>query len=372
MMNKTKAIINKLNIEEGLKIIAHKVIDSERIDIDEALFLYEEAELSFVAMLANIVRERINGDFTYFNRNIHIEPSNKCIFNCRFCSYSEFASGHGWEMSHDDIIDIVKSLDDSITEIHMVGSVHPERDIHFYEKIISDIKKISPKIHLKAFTAVELDYLFSKAELSNDDGFKLLKNSGLDSMPGGGAEIFDEDIRKQLCEKKSDSKKWLEIHKAAHKAGIHTNATMLYGHIENYSHRIDHLNRLRQLQDETSMFNVFIPLKFRNTNNELSGIKEISMTEDLKNYAVSRIFLDNFNHIKAYWPMIGKEIAQLSLSFGVDDLDGTINDSTKIYSMAGADDKNPAMTMKDMIMLIKDVNRTPVERDSLYNRLKEY
>jgi aminodeoxyfutalosine synthase len=238
--------------------------------------------------------------------------------------------------------------------------------------MIAEIKKIRPDLHVKAFTAVELEYMIKKAKVSLEEGLKTLKEYGLDSIPGGGAEIFHEEIRKQVCDEKASTNMWLEIHEAAHKQGIPSNATILYGHIENYFHRIDHLSRLRNLQDKTGGFNTFIPLKFRKENNTLSHIGEVSQIEDLRNFAVSRIFLDNFPHIKAYWPMLGKQLAQLSLSFGVDDIDGTIDDSTKIYSMAGATDKNPKMSTEELVNLIKQVNRIPIERDTLYNIIKNY
>jgi aminodeoxyfutalosine synthase len=238
--------------------------------------------------------------------------------------------------------------------------------------MIREIKKIIPEIHVKAFTAVELDFMIKKARLSIKEGLIKLKEYGLDSIPGGGAEIFNEKIRAEVCDEKSSSELWLNIHKTAHQVGIPSNATILYGHIESYADRINHMSRLRDLQDETGGFNTYIPLKFRKENNRLSYIGEVNTIEDLKNYAVSRIFLDNFDHIKAYWPMIGKATAQLSLSYGVDDIDGTIDDSTKIYSMAGAEDTSPTMSSEELIALIKEVKRIPVERDTVYNVVKEY
>jgi aminodeoxyfutalosine synthase len=245
-------------------------------------------------------------------------------------------------------------------------------NLEFFGELLRSIKAHRPDLHIKAFTAVELDYMFRKAKLSVEDGLKFLKDAGLNSMPGGGAEIFDAEIRQQICADKVDAEGWLTIHETAHKLGMHTNATMLYGHIENYRHRIDHMSRLRALQDKTGGFNTFIPLKFRNQNNDMSTVPESSIVEDMKMYAVARIYLDNFPHLKAYWPMLGRQNAQLSLSFGVDDLDGTIDDSTKIYSMAGAEEQTPAMTTEQLVTLIKQAGRKPVERDTLYNVIRDY
>jgi len=362
-------LIQKSSISDDLKIIADKIYSSQRINSEEGLLLYKKADLSLLSLLSDHIRKKKNGDNTYFIKNIHIEPTNICVYKCRFCSYSRKAGEQGsWEMSIDEISEKIKAaLEKNISEIHIVGGVHPERDLEYYTALISEVRKIAPKTHIKAFTAIELDYMFLKSGKSYKEGFEILKSVGLNSIPGGGAEIFSEEIRKQVCGNKSTGDTWLKIHEAAHECGIPSNSTMLYGHIENYSHRIDHLNKLRELQDKTKMFNAFIPLKYRNKNNELNMLNETSVTEDLRNYAVCRIFLDNFPHIKAYWPMIGKATTQLSLSFGVDDIDGTIEDSTKIYSMAGVEDKNPVLTKAEMIELIKDAKRIPVERDSLYN-----
>ncbi|MBN2756586.1 MAG: aminofutalosine synthase MqnE [Bacteroidales bacterium] len=357
-----------------LKDIAKKVINNDRITVEEGIILYEKGELGFLGTLANIVRERKHGHNTYFNRNFHIEPTNICIYNCKFCSYvRKIGDVDAWEYSLEQIIDIAKKYkEQAVTEVHIVGGVHPKRDLHYYGNMIQEIKKVLPDIHVKAFTAVELDFMIKKAKMSIKDGLIKLKEYGLDSIPGGGAEIFNPEIRKQVCDEKSSTEMWLNIHKTAHQVGIPSNATILYGHIESYADRIDHMNKLRDLQDETNGFNTYIPLKFRKANNNLSYIGEVSTIEDLKNYAVSRIFLDNFDHIKAYWPMIGKETAQIALSFGVDDIDGTIDDTTKIYSMAGVEDKTPTMTSQELVNLIKEVNRIPIERDTLYNVVNDF
>jgi len=376
--NKEDELIEVINsFEEGkhFNTIAKKVIAGERITDEEGLLLFEKASLGLAATLANYIREKKHGDITYFNRNFHIEPTNVCVFSCKFCSYSRLYAhrDEGWQLSMEQMMDIVKSYDGKpVTEVHIVGGVHPKMDLNFFCDFISQIKQHRPDLHIKGFTAVELDYMFKKAKLSTEEGMQKLKDSGLQSLPGGGAEIFDETIRQQISADKVDAEGWLKIHEAAHNLGMHTNATMLYGHIENYSHRIDHMSRLRNLQDKTHGFNTFIPLKFRNKNNDMSNVPESSVTEDMKMYAVARIYMDNFPHLKAYWPMLGRQNAQLALSFGVNDIDGTIDDSTKIYSMAGSEEQTPSMTTQELVMLIKQAKRKPVERDTLYNVVVDY
>jgi aminodeoxyfutalosine synthase len=368
---------NHTVIQNQLELIAEKVYSGKRLSAEEGVFLFENADLGFLGTLANYVREKKNGNYVFFNRNFHIEPTNYCVFDCKFCSYSRKLRERGdlqaWEMTEEQIYDIVKKYDNQpVTEVHIVGGVHPKMGLHYFARLIKNIKQIRPDIHVKAFTAVELEYMCRKAKVSYEEGLKILKEHGQDSLPGGGAEIFDEQIRNEICADKCTTSQWLEIHETAHKLGMPSNATMLYGHIEKYHHRIDHMERLRSLQDKTGGFNTFIPLKFRNQENEMSHIAETTVVEDLKNYAVSRIFMDNFNHIKAYWPMIGRHVAQMSLDFGVDDIDGTIDDSTKIYSMAGSEEQSPSLSTQDLVALIKGANRHPVERDTVYNIIKDY
>ncbi|MEO7800391.1 MAG: CofH family radical SAM protein, partial [Ginsengibacter sp.] len=311
-----------------LNSIAENVYAAQRITDDEALFLFEHASLSFAGKLANYIREKKHGDKTFFNRNFHIEPTNVCVFACKFCSYSRLYAhrDEGWELSLQQMLDIVKSYDGKpVTEVHIVGGVHPKMNLEFFCTLVKNIKIHRPDLHIKGFTPVELDYMFRKAKVSVKEGLQMMKDAGLDSLPGGGAEIFHPEIRQQICDDKVDAEGWLNIHETAHNLGMHTNATMLYGHIENYHHRVDHMGRLRALQDKTGGFNTFIPLKFRNKDNEMSNVPESSVVEDMKMYAVARIYLDNFAHIKSYWPMLGRQNAQLSLSFGVDDIDGTID-----------------------------------------------
>jgi aminodeoxyfutalosine synthase len=370
--------INLLAIETmspELKNITEKVFGGKRITDEEGLLLFEKASLPFLGSLANHVREKLHGDKTYFNRNFHIEPTNVCVFSCNFCSYSRLYAhrDEGWELSADDMLNMVKSYDGKpVTEVHVVGGVHPKLNLEFFADVLRKIKAHRAGLHIKGFTAVELDYMFRKAKMNAEQGLKYLKDAGLDSLPGGGAEIFDAEIREKICADKVDADGWLHIHETAHRMGMHTNATILYGHIEKYKHRIDHMRRLRDLQDKTHGFNTFIPLKFRNKDNDMSNVPESTIVEDMKMYAVARIYLDNFPHLKAYWPMLGRQNAQLSLSFGVNDIDGTIDDTTKIYSMAGAEEQKPSMTTAELVTLIKQVKRRPIERDTLYNEIRDY
>ena len=358
-----------------LKQIAQKVMRGERITDEDCLILFNKGELPFVGALANYVREKRHGDKTYFNRNFHIEPTNVCVFSCKFCSYSKLYAKkeEGWELSIDQMLDIVKSYDGKpVTEVHIVGGVHPKMNLNYFIELIQKIQAHRPSLHVKGFTAVELDYMFRKAKVSITEGMQLLKDAGLQSLPGGGAEIFHPDIRSIIAGDKVSGEGWLAIHEAAHALGMHSNATMLYGHIEQYEHRIDHMHKLRALQDKTNGFNTFIPLKFRNENNDMSNVPESTVPEDMRLYAIARIYMDNFAHIKAYWPMLGRQNAQLSLAFGVNDVDGTIDDSTKIYSMAGSEEQSPTMTTEELVTLIKQVKRQPVERDTLYNTINDF
>lgn len=361
--------------DKALVAIAEKVLNNERITNAECLTLFEKGSLGFVGSLANYIRERLHGDKTYFNRNFHIEPTNVCVFSCNFCSYSKLYAHkeEGWELSTEQMLDIVKKYDGQpVTEVHIVGGVHPKMNLEYFADLLRKIKAHRPDLHIKGFTAVELDYMFRKAKMSNAEGMKYLHEAGLDSLPGGGAEIFAPEIREKICADKVDAEGWLAIHEAAHNLGMHSNATMLYGQIEKFEHRIDHMDRLRRLQDKTKGFNTFIPLKFRNMDNDMRDIKESSLVEDMRLYAIARIYMDNFPHLKAYWPMLGRQNAQLSLAFGVNDIDGTIDDTTKIYSMAGAEEQNPAMSTAELVQLIEQAKREPVERDTLYKEIRNY
>jgi len=356
-----------------LNNIFNKTSNDERITTEDALILYNEADLADLAKMANTIREKKFGKQATFIRNFHIEPTNICIYQCKFCSYHRKEGEEGsWILSIDEMVSrALASGTEQMSEVHIVGAVYKDWDIYFYSNLLKRIRQARPNIHIKAFSAVEISYMCDAVGLDLDEGLLLLKESGLDSIPGGGAEIFEPSIRKQICPDKINGEDWLRVHETAHKNGIPTNATMLYGHIENYSHRVEHMQLLRQLQDKTKGFNAFIPLKYRNMHNDLSGIKEVSITDDFKNYAIARIFMDNVPHIKAYWPMLGKENAFLSLHYGVDDLDGTIDDSTKIYEMAGAIAK-PEMSVDNFIEQVKLAGYEPAERDALYGIIQKY
>jgi len=372
--NEIKDIVSRVSVNPDLRKIASKVLENERISCDDALLLYEKADLNFVGMLAHYVKTQKFGDKVFFNKNIHVEPSNVCVHKCKFCSYYREEKSEGsWEYSIDEISESLKKIPQgALTEVHIVGGCHPNRKIDYYCNLLQTVKAILPHVYIKAFTAVEIEYMSHLNGISTEEVLALLKKSGLNAMPGGGAEIFDEKLRAEICPSKTLSQDWLAIHKQAHLLGIETNATILYGHRETFAHRVDHLNRLRTLQDETNGFNAFIPLKYKKENNVLGIERELPWTEDLRNFSITRLFLDNIPHLKVYWPMLGKDFSQITLDYGVDDFDGTINDSTKIYSMAGSVETKPILTQDEMITLIKESNKIPVERDTVYNVIKEY
>ena len=355
------------------KIIENKVKNSERVSTEECLWLYKSAPLDWLQQLADSIRCKKHGDKAFFNRNIHFEPTNKCIYSCKFCSFYRKPNATEEEGAWDySLEDLDKKLEpyaqNDLTEIHITGGVHPDRGIDWAVNLLTFIKNQRPNIHIKAFTAVEVTWMCKVSKVSIEEGLKTLKDAGLGSLPGGGAEIFDPAIRRKIAGGKAPANRWLEVHEAAHKIGIESNATMLYGHIEEYEHRVDHMAQLRDLQDRTGGFNAFIPLRYRNENNKLSYRDEVTGEEDFRNFAVARIFMDNIEHLKAYWVMLGVENAFQSLSYGVDDLDGTVDDSTKIYSMAGSME-HPTLNSEFIIDSIKEKGRIPVERDSLYKEV---
>ena len=338
-----------------------------------------EAPLPELQAASSFVRKNLNGDRIWYNRNFHLEPSNICAHRCKFCSYRrDNASQPGaWSMSLDEVIPYCESkFELGMTEIHIVGSVQPDKPFDYYRQIVSLVHGFAlshgtPErpVTVKAYTAVEIDDMCRYNRLTAEACLQRLQEAGLETMPGGGAEIFAPAVRRQLCPDKCDAERWLDIHRTAHRMGIPTNCTMLFGHIESRENRVDHLLALRALQEETGGFNAFIPLKFRSRDNQLSSLGEVSDEEVLRTFAIARLALDNIPHIKAYWPMLGKDLAFEAMAWGADDLDGTINDSTRIYSLAGAEDQRPTLTVAELQARATAAGWKAVERDSFYRVL---
>lgn len=349
-----------------------KNIQKSRLSVEDALKLWENASLSELGAMATELKTAKSGNTVFYNKNIHLEPTNICVFRCKFCSYRRAADEPGaWNYTMEEMEEICHSHSTKgITEVHIVGGVDPRRGFKFYEELLQRVGKILPNVTLKTYTAVELHYIITKAGLSIEEGLRRLQKAGMKAIAGGGAEIFDPEVRNQICPDKCTAEEWLEVHRTAHKLGVPTNATILYGHIESIEQRLRHLEKLRELQDETGGFSAFIPLKFKTSNNELGeNITATTVIEDLRMMALCRLFLDNFDHIKAYWPMLGKSTTELALAYGADDIDGTIDDTTKIYSMAGAEDQNPRLSQEECEKLIRSAGYNPVERDTFYNQV---
>ncbi len=351
--------------------IAARVSAGERLTAEDALTLWQDAPLWRLGELVVAKKREISGDKVFYNRNFHLEPTNVCLFNCKFCSFRRpRGSEDAWEWTMHEMEEQVRRyIGSGVTEVHIVGGVHPDHNLDYYCELIRRVKTILPNVAIKAYTAIELSYMIRKAGLSTREGLQRLLDAGMDAIPGGGAEIFDEEVRSKICPDKGSTAEWFDVHRTAHQLGIKTNATMLYGHIEQIEHRIDHLMRLRELQDATGGINAFIPLKYRNLNNSMSEIGEVPITDDLRTLAMSRLILDNVPHIKAYWVMYGKQTTEMALAFGADDVDGTIDDSTKIYSMAGAEDQRPKMSVEDMHRMVARAGFRAVERDTHYNEI---
>ncbi|PLX01207.1 MAG: aminofutalosine synthase MqnE [Marinilabiliales bacterium] len=362
-------IIRETTLKKESRQVLLDRIQGKRISLIDAFDIYTKTPLSVLGAVADYITQKIHNNKVYYNRNFHLEPTNICVYDCSFCSYSRKEGQQGsWDLSIEDMLEKVKQ-NASATEVHIVGGVHPERDVFYYADFLAKIKGLRPDIHVKAFTAVEIEFMSSKAGVEINEGLSILKKAGLNSIPGGGAEIFNDTIRETLCGRKANSKTWLKVHKHAHLNAIPSNATILYGHVENVEHRIQHLDKIRNLQDETGGFNAFIPLKYKHKDNFLSHLKELSLIEDLRMMAFCRLFLDNIPNLKAYWPMYGKETAYLMLSFGANDMDGTIEDSTRIYSMAGSEEQNPVLSVSEIVSELQRMGKKAVERDSLYNEL---
>jgi aminodeoxyfutalosine synthase len=359
----------QLNPDVRLAAIREKVEFGERLSFDDGLFLSESADLFTLGELANLVRERKNGNFTYYNVNTHLNPTNVCVYRCTFCAFrADLKSAKGYVMSDEQILERAAEAERrGATELHIVGGLHHQLPYDWYLNVVRIIHRAHPRLHLKAYTAVEWDWFAQLTGRTTRDILAEFKDAGLGSLPGGGAEIFHPEVRDQICEHKADADAWLRIHREAHELGLRSNATMLYGHIEEPRHRIDHLLRLRELQDETGGFQTFIPLAFHPDNTKLSHIPKASGLTDLKVMALSRVMLDNFPHVKAYWVMLGIKTAQIALSFGADDLDGTVVHE-KIYHDAGSDTPQE-LTVAEIRRLIEEAGRVPVERDTLYREV---
>ncbi|MCB9753489.1 MAG: aminofutalosine synthase MqnE [Myxococcales bacterium] len=348
--------------------IRDKVRAGVPLDLEDGVFLYRSPDLLALGALANEERERRHGDRTFFNINFHINPTNVCVADCKFCSFARLEPGmpQAYTMDLEQVqAKFLERQHQPVTEIHIVNGLHPGVGFDYYKDCLRVLKQVRPDIHLKAYTAVEIHFFAERYGMTYEQVLRELIDAGLDSMPGGGAEIFAARARRKLCRDKADAGQWLEVHRTAHRLGLRTNCTMLYGTVETLEERVDHMLRLRDLQDETGGFQTFIPLAFHPDGNSLGKLPGPTGVDDLRTYAVARLMLHNIEHIKAYWIMIGLKTAQIALSFGVDDLDGTVQEE-KIYHMAGAETPQ-AMTRAELVRLIREAGRTAVERDTLYN-----
>jgi aminodeoxyfutalosine synthase len=353
--------------DSRLEPIAEKVLAEERLSFEDGLALYNTSDILAVGWLANHVRERMHGDLTYFNVNRHINPTNVCVAACRLCAFGrKKGDERGYTMALEEAWETAASgYTEAVTEFHIVGGLHPDLPLEYFTDLVRGLKQRFPKVHIKAFTMVEVAFLARRAKLTIEETLEKLRECGVDSMPGGGAEIFSTRVRAFICDHKIDGSEWLNTARLAHKMGFRSNATMLYGHIENNEDRVDHILKLREVQDETGGFQTFIPLAFHPENTPMDHLPVTTGLTDIRQIAVGRLLLDNFAHIKAYWQMMTPKIAQISLRFGADDLDGTVIEE-KIYHDAGA--KTPqGMTRKGLCHLIEAAGRVPVERDTLYH-----
>lgn len=355
--------------DPAIQAITEKVIAGERLSQDDGLLLDAKADLHTLGYLANIVRERKNGNAAYYNTNIHLNPTNVCVYRCRFCAFrADLKDEKAYTFDEPMIRErVLEGQAAGATEIHVVGGLHHKKKFDWYLDVVRTIHETCPRIHIKAWTPVEISWFSFITKKPIRWVMEQMIDAGLGSMPGGGAEIFDPEVRRQLCEHKADGDVWFDVHRTAHELGLRSNATMLYGHIEQSEHRIDHLLQLRALQDETGGFQTFIPLAFHPDNTELADIRKPDGLFDLRVMAVSRLMLDNFDHIKAYWIMLGEQTAQLALSYGADDIDGTVVHEL-IYHDAGAETPE-GKTVEELHQLIREAGREPVERDTLYRRV---
>ena len=365
-----KGTVAELQITDArLRPIAGKVLAGERLNADEGLTLFQSNDLLAVGWLANHVREKRHGDICYYNVNRHINPTNVCGAHCKLCAFGRDANSPGaYTFTLEEIwARAAEGVAEGATEFHIVGGLHPDLPFSYYLDLIRGIKQRHPQVHLKAFTMVEVGFYSRISKLSIRDTLLAMKEAGVDSLPGGGAEIFAPRVRKVICDHKVSGQMWLKIARTAHEVGLRSNATMLYGHIETHEERVSHLLDLRELQDETHGFVTFIPLQFHPDNTGLSHVPKPTAFDDLKTIAVSRLLLDNFDHIKAYWIMLTPRVAQVALRFGANDLDGTVVEE-KIYHDAGASTPQ-GLTHADLERLIRAAGRVPVERDTLYRKV---
>ncbi len=357
---------------EILETVRGKVEKGERITPDEALALFDSQDLLQLGKIASIRRRAKNGDLAYFIVNRHINHTNVCVNRCTFCAFSRSAADpEAYTMTLSEVLDRAEQgAEEGATEFHIVGGLHPDLPFDYYLDLLSTLRERFPHIHLQAFTAVEIDYFAHITELPLKDVLRELKQAGLGSLPGGGAEIFDPQIRESICPEKISGERWLEVMEEVHGTGLKSNATMLYGHVEDYKSRIDHMARIRDLQDRTGGFQAFIPLAFHPENTKIAHAGMTTGVDDLKTLAISRIFLDNFDHIKSFWIMLGEKIAQVSLHFGVDDIDGTVVEE-KITHAAGAM-TSEVLSRDTLVRMIRKAGMVPVERDTLYREIRRY
>lgn len=360
-----------LTTHPKLKPIRDKVEAGERLTMDDGILLYEnDIPVNEIGQLANLVRERLNGNYAYFNINTHLNPTNVCVYRCKFCAFrADLRAPRGYVMSDEQILERgQEAVNNGCTEMHIVGGLHHQKKFDWYVNMVRILHEAYPTLHLKAWTGVEINWFQFLTRMSLQEILQELIDAGLGSLPGGGAEIFHPEVRGKICEHKADPDAWLEIHRTAHQMGLRTNCTMLYGHVENAYHRIDHLIRLRELQDETNGFQTFIPLAFHPENTGLDHIKKPTALMDLRTVAISRLMLDNVPHIKAYWIMLGIGTAQSALAYGADDIDGTVRHEL-IYHDAGATTPE-ILSVEEIQRLIREAGREPVERDTIYRRIE--
>ena len=368
-MPKPVKTIDPASFPKALQPIATKVRDGVRLDEADAMLCFTTPDVLHLGRLADAVRRELHGDVTYFNINRHINPTNVCVYtyNCKFCSFAALKDEpHAWAMSHEQIYaKAAEQGGNKVTEFHIVGGLHPDLSLEWYLEMLRGLKQRFPDAHLKAFTAIEIGWFAKREKLTIQQTLETLREAGLGSLPGGGAEIFHPEVREIICDGKLDAEEWLEVHRVAHSIGIKTNCTMLYGHVERVEHKVDHLLRLRALEDESPGFNAFIPLAYHPENNYLGLKYHTTGLDDLRHIAASRLILDNIPHIKAYWVMVTPKLAQVALTFGADDLDGTVVEET-IYHMAGAHTEQ-SLSRQELERVVRDAGFVPVERDTLYN-----